>query len=488
MNKTIKLISIYIVLILMLLCGCNSGNSSAIIYYGVTEPMQTIDPQLASSTEELMIVRNIFEGLLRKNEKGEIVNGVISEYKKSGMVYSFNIKSDAVWSDGTRLTADDFVFAFRRALSPESKAPYAKSLYCIKNAQNVHSGAAAADTLGVKASNDSTLTIELSYESADFLSTLTTAICMPCNEEFFKKSVGKYGMSKDTVLCNGSYRLTKWNTEDFAMRIAKNQKYTGDAVAKNSAVYFSKNKKYTAIECLQKNYVDITKIPAESVTDAKSNGFFVQSIDNKIVILSVGENITHQMRTALFSSAVNPNDIKEISGYSAAKTIYPSTLGVDFDKTYSLYNAEYARSLYTTEYNNLGLKEFPQNLITYYGDENITEITKLIAGHWQQNLGLYINISKAESQASAEHSLKDGNHITVYTTEINQNDVSKYIETLGFSYSGNPEVTQNEVISSAAAIPIAFGSSYYAHISELTNVTYSPTNGIIDFSVIVKKQ
>ncbi|MBP5686211.1 MAG: peptide ABC transporter substrate-binding protein, partial [Clostridia bacterium] len=119
------------VLLLPIMSGCGDSNNN-LIYLNIQSVPETLDPQLAKSDEELMICRNLFEGLLRKNKDGKIVNGVCKSYEKNGLTYTFDLREGAKWSNKSDVTADDFVFAFRRAVTPSVKAPFARRLRNIK--------------------------------------------------------------------------------------------------------------------------------------------------------------------------------------------------------------------------------------------------------------------------------------------------------------------------------------------------------------------
>ena len=467
-------------------CGCNSDNSSQIIYYGMADTPSTVDPQLAYTSAELMIVRNLFEGLLRENGDGEIVNGVITDYEKNGLTYKFNIKGNAVWSDGTPLTANDFVFGLTRAVLPETGAPYADSLMCIKNAAEIKQGKLRSDALAVTAADDKTLIIELAFDDSDFLRTLTTSICMPCNKTFFEKSTGKYGMSYETVLANGSYKLRKWTTEDFAMRIIKNDKYTGDFKPKNAAVYFSKSKDYTNFESLKRNTVDITQIDAADVSAAKDAGYNTFSQENKIIVLYTGADMPLKIRKVLYACALSADDKSKNGDYKIADTVYPDIFEVNAPKI-NIFAPDGAHKALTDTMKELKLNEFPQTTIEYSGDDTIKEIAKTIAGHWQQYLGIYINVTQSGSYDTVKSNIKNkSNYIAVYTIEINQANMTQYLDSLGVYNNGNYESLQNDILENCSRIPLAFGFTYYASSKSLTGIKYSNTNGVIDFSYIVK--
>ena len=140
--------------------GCSDKSEKAYIYFELTEKPTTLDPQTASSDSELLIVKNIFEGLLRKNENGD------------------------------KVTAYDFEFAFKRAVSSETNSPFVSRLFCISGAENIYKNNANTKNLGVKAKDKYTLQITLCKEDKTFLETLTSSIAMPCNEKFFKNSSG----------------------------------------------------------------------------------------------------------------------------------------------------------------------------------------------------------------------------------------------------------------------------------------------------------
>lgn len=491
MNKFRRILCLILsLLIVLMLCGCGEDESSAIIYYGVTVPPKTIDPQKASTASEFLIVRNLFEGLMRENDNGELENGVITNYEKNGLTYIFHIKPDAVWADEneTPLTANDFVFALRRALEPKTAALHAKSLYCIKNAEQINNGNFDSEKLGVSALDEKTLKIELSYEDSEFLTTLSTAICMPCNKEFFNKSIGKYGMSGDTVLANGSYKMRKWITTDFAMRIIKNQAYTGNFKAKNAAIYFSKNKDYTNLECLNKHYFDICSIDTSDVEPAKSKGFNVLSLNNKVIVLSLSKDFSKDMRKALFGCTVKPDDFKNNKHLEIAKTIYPDILKISDVSQLNLYNPTASKKLYASEYKRLELTEFPQTAIQYYGDENTLIVSKLVASQWQQHFGLYINVAKANSLEGLEYARdNEKNSITIYSIDINQTNPYEYLEKLNSKVTGTFDTTQTNIIEDYSNIPLAYASSYYAFSEKISNVTLHSANGAFDFSQIQKQ-
>ena len=143
------------VCISVMLAGCGgSGDATGkLMSYSLTDDPQSLDPQVASDYNSMLVIQNIYEGLLTKEEDGKLSEGVATSYDVSDdkMAYTFHLRSDAKWmhrykndpEDGTEsyntpVTAYDFQFAFRRLLNPNTNSPFAANFYCIKNAKAVY--------------------------------------------------------------------------------------------------------------------------------------------------------------------------------------------------------------------------------------------------------------------------------------------------------------------------------------------------------------
>lgn len=465
---------------MLLICGCSGSSDSAIIYYGVKTPPTTVDPQLASTVTELTLVKNLYEGLVREDANGNIIPAVAESFEKNGTTYTFKISDNSVWSNGDAVTADDFVFAFTRALDPATKSPEASSLYSIKNARKYNEGTAVNPS--VTAADNRTLIIELEYDDPDFLSILTTPVCMPCNRKFFEKSTGKYGMSADTVLSNGSFKLSKWATEDFAMRLYKSNAYKGKFTANATAIFLSYEAKATVLERILDGSVDIAEIESSEITKAKQSGLSTVYMPNTIWLLNIGNGYSEKLKNALVYSLITYNtavtDYPE--GINPAFNLYPEFF--EANEKIDIYNLGYAKSSYATEIKKFQNSALPTNTMYYYNNGNISEAIKMIAGHWQQNLGAYINIEALNSNNAVK--LKQGDYsLTVYCEQINSADLIKYA---GFFHTINTANLKAEILN-GNTYPIAYSGSVIAYTNSLQNIITDSTINIIDFSFTNKK-
>lgn len=218
-----RIISIILVLCFMFAftsCSKNDG-MNYLFRYAIPSDPKNLDPQLATDESSLVVIENLYEGLMKKAEDGKIVNGVAESYSISddGLTLTFNLKNNYYWVGLNdvkyKLTANDFVFSFRRLVNPKTYSPYAEKYFSIKNARQINSGEMPVENLGVRAEDDYTLIIELDYPNPEFLNLLAETSSMPCNEEYFYSTKGKYGLEAESVIANGPFYLYKWINDPY---------------------------------------------------------------------------------------------------------------------------------------------------------------------------------------------------------------------------------------------------------------------------------
>lgn len=259
MFKRLVTFLLAITVIACTLSACGGDDDISLVMPISSDPM-CLDPQIVDTDEAKLIVNNCYEGLVRLDKDGKIISGVAESWTVSpdGLTYTFKLREDTNWqllksfkgvledenyleNFNTKVTAYDFLFALRRAVDKITDSPDADKLYCILNAEKIHSGEADKNTLGVKANDESTLVITLERANPDFLRILTLPLCMPCNEEFFNATHAKYGLELKYTFCNGPFYLARW-AEDNSLVMYRNEGYVGAQKVKPTAVYFNVNK------------------------------------------------------------------------------------------------------------------------------------------------------------------------------------------------------------------------------------------------------
>lgn len=492
MKKPLKLLCILLATVLMIpLAACDS-TKDAYIYFELPNTPQTLDPQTASTDAELMIVKNIHEGLLRKDKDGKIICGIAESYEKSGLTYTFKLRKNAKWSDGEKITAKDFEFAFLRALSPDTKAPFAERLFCIKGASEYNSGATSSLS-GVKAVDDTTLKITLNYDDEKFKETLTTAICMPCNQKFFEESKGKYGIFADNILSSGSYVLTRWRKDPFGIRLYRNDEYTGFAESENAAVFITCDPEEPAIEKLEKNSIDIAFIDSALTEKARSLELETLEFNNICWFLTLGKDFTPEMRKAL--NMLVGGQVYSASlpvGYSAATSLFPNALTEDTVATgMTAYDTTAGKELYLQELEKLEDNKFPADVVLYYYDDSyIKNVVTDIVGHWQSNLSAFVNIEAVSSVDLLAPQLTDQSYkMALFPVKAYSDDIAEYLKNFGITYEGDGlNTVQSELLKENKIIPIMFQNTVIAYSRALGEISAELGDGYIDFAFIIKTE
>jgi len=230
-----KLLTVFIALTLSasVLQGCGTvktSSGSAInksVTIANTADLSTLDSSVAIAGEDMTIIQNIAEGLYKTTATGyELAAAESVKISDDNLTYTFKIR-DAKWSDGTKVSAYDFEYAWKRLANPKTAAEYnyMLSVAGIKNADAVTAGTASIDTLGVKATDDTTLVVQLDHVVPYLNSVLTGTYFSPINKAFAEKAGDKYGLTKDNVLSNGPFIVTGWDVGGSTVVLSKNNTY-----------------------------------------------------------------------------------------------------------------------------------------------------------------------------------------------------------------------------------------------------------------------
>jgi oligopeptide transport system substrate-binding protein len=186
---------------------------------------ESLDPHKTSTTGESRVLRQLFEGLVVHDPKANVAPGVAESWtiSEDGLTYTFKLRSNAKWSNGDPVTANDFVFSFRRIEDPNLRAQYSEVLYPIKNAEEVNTGKVPVNELGVKAVNATTLEIALKAPTPYFLQLLTHTTGLPVNP----KAIAEHGndwVKPGRMISNGAYMLGDVKPQAF-IKLVKNPQY-----------------------------------------------------------------------------------------------------------------------------------------------------------------------------------------------------------------------------------------------------------------------
>ncbi len=280
MKKLLSLLTAFLVV----LAGC--GSSSDVFTYTVANPIETMDPVSASYSQTFDLFADIYVGLLKVDNNGELTNGIAKDIQVSddGLTYTITLRDDVKWVDNTgaemgTVTAHDFEFAYKRMVDPANASVYSYIFDGIENASAIIAGEKDADTLGVTAKDDTTLEIKLEYVAPYFESMLAFASFVPQPEAGVEQYGKDYGTSAETTWYNGPYYATDYDTQ-YVISVEKNPLYfDADNVSiENIDFRLSQDgtARYNAFTGGEVDYAEISN--NEDYTTAKEEGIVTDSL------------------------------------------------------------------------------------------------------------------------------------------------------------------------------------------------------------------
>lgn len=172
---------------------------------------ETIDPALNSAVDGGNMLLHAYECLLIVGEDGTLQPGQAESYEVSedGLTWTFHLRDGLKWSDGSDLTANDFVYSWKRVCNPEVAAPYAETvLGMVKGYDEAIDG--NLDALGVSAPDDSTLVVELANPCSYFGSLAAFATLSPVQEATIEANGEAWATAPETYVSNGPFYMTEW--------------------------------------------------------------------------------------------------------------------------------------------------------------------------------------------------------------------------------------------------------------------------------------
>ncbi len=394
----------------LLFTSCQSEDH--IFFYHIENLPQNLDPQVASTPEELSVVSGLFDGLFSMDANGTPVLQAAERYEVSsnGLVYTIYLKQDlsyryqVTFSDDEDhtpppVTAHDYVFGMQRVFMPETQSPHVTTLSAIKNSQQVLSGASPS-TLGIKALDDYTIQITLSYPDPSFLEALTCAGAMPCNQAFFESTGGAYGLTKETLLCNGPYNLRTWNDYDGVTLVA---------VDENASVPRIRLPILTEDASLQEllieNETDAAILPHRLLTGNISS-YNVTEVNTTTWVLlfnpdTAGLN-NPQIRSALANTAaVTLSQVDIPSDLSLANGLIPPSVSINntsyreaVGSAVSVSSLPAAKSEYANGLASENLTKLENIKVLLPEDAVYANLLETVNQSWQSNLSAFFSIEK----------------------------------------------------------------------------------------------
>ncbi|WP_424766589.1 peptide ABC transporter substrate-binding protein [Paenibacillus sp. sgz302251] len=381
-----------------------------------SEP-SSLDPALMEDNVSGTIAAGIYEGLTRKDENGQIIPGMAEKWDVSedGLTYKFTIRKDAKWSNGAPVTANDFEFAWKRALDPATGSTYAYQFYYIAGAQEYNEGTAAnADGVAIKALDAGTLEVKLKSPTPYFLSLTSFYTYFPTHQS--AKDNDAWAADAATIIANGPFKISEWK-HNTSINLVPNENYYAKDEIKFAGVNFTMiADSATELANYETDALDYTgkptgEIPADQVPilkDSKKDEFYQKGIASSYYYMFNTEEAPFKsvkVRKAL-SMAIDRQLIVEnvtMAGeIPSFGFVPPGIKGLNEDfrtevkDDYFTENVEEAKKLLAEGLAEQNLTSFPKVTLTYNTSDGHKKIAEAIVEMWRQNLGIEVSIENQE--------------------------------------------------------------------------------------------
>ena len=388
-------------------CPADRAAREGILLVGNSADPESLDPALATGFSESRILNALFEGLVCADTKTLQVRPAAAKswtVSADGLKYTFHLDERAKWSDGVDVCADDFVFAWRRALRPTVAAEYATLLSVIKNADEIFSGRQPdVSKLGVRALSKRVLEVELQRPCPYFLSLLYMGIYFPLREDVLKK----FGADKfpnavwtkpQNIVSNGPFKLARWSIND-RVCVRANPYYRAKELIKLKGVDFfpisNLNTEDRAFRTRQLHLTDsicphrigaIKKAAPETLRSDKWLGVYYY-IFNTMRKPFDDRRVRMALSLAIDRDAIIDGCLK--GGQDPAYSFVPEGCG-GFKRSEGIAGrADVARAReLLAQAGYPGGKGFPKIKITYNVSEQHKPIAEAIQQMWRKNLGI----------------------------------------------------------------------------------------------------
>ena len=398
--------------------GTSKSNEPKVLNLNNSSEPGSLHPAKAQGTHDSWILNHTFEGLTKKTEEGEIVPAVAESWEASedGKTMTFKLKDGLKWSNGDPITANDFEYAWKHALNPETAADYAYQLYYLKGGAAYNAKEGKEEDVGVTAKDDLTLEVILEEPTPYFLDLTSFYAYFPINKKVQEENP-EWALEAETHVSNGPFKLTEWKHKE-SIKIEKNENYYDKDQVKLDAVNFALiEDENTAWQMYENGELDLAyPLPVDKQGQLVNSGdkefqngpelaVYYYNLNTKVKPFN---NI--KVRKAL-SMAIDRKMITENVAQGGQQPAYgivppgiPDATGDFQENSGNLFeeNVDEAKKLLKEGLAEEGMKEMPDFSILFNTLDAHKKIAEAVQEMWRKNLGVEVKLENAEFQVKLD--------------------------------------------------------------------------------------
>lgn len=396
-------------------CGSNSSQSSAKkqpLTWMNTAEIATLDASKATDQASVEQINNVEEGLYLLGKNAKVQNALATSTKNSAdsKTWTFTLRKNAKWSNGDPVTAQDFVYSWRRTIDPKTASEYAYLFSGIKNADAIVAGKKKPATLGIKADGKYKLTVTLEKRIPYFKLLMAFPLFFPQNQKFIEKMGSKYATASKYMIYNGPYKQVGWTGSNLSWKLVKNGKYWDKKNVKLDTVKFSVQKTpATDYNLYQSGKLDAAFLDAQATKSLKGKTDYTQrkmfttqylaynlkkhpEFKNKNLRLAISMAINRKELASTLGGAANPATTFDPEGMTTVNgKDYTDTVKNAATEKAATYNVKEAKKLYKQALKETGKKKISFTLL---GDDDDTakKASEFVQSQLEDNLGIDVQV------------------------------------------------------------------------------------------------
>ncbi|TFJ93460.1 peptide ABC transporter substrate-binding protein [Lentibacillus salicampi] len=287
----------------------SGSNTEQVLNFVNGDTIPSMDPGMVTDEYGIQFTGASMEGLYRMKD-GEIVEGIATDHEVSedGLTWTFTLREDATWSNGDPVTANDFVYAWQRALDPDTGSEYGPYMMggVVKNATAVNEGEVPVEELGVSAPDDYTLEVNLENPVPYFESLAAFPTYYPLNEEFVEEQGDAFATSTDTLLFNGPYTLENWESTASSWELQKNEDYWDAETVQLDKITFEVVKDaQTQVDLYESGEIDRAGLSSDLVDQYQSHEDYVTVPEATLAYLKMNQTQSDALANTKMRKAIS---------------------------------------------------------------------------------------------------------------------------------------------------------------------------------------
>lgn len=383
------------------------------------ENIPTMDSSLATDESSFVYLAATTEGLYRLDAETQTSPGIAEDHEESddGLTWTFNLRDDAKWQNGDPVTAHDFVYAWQRAVDPDTGSEYGPYMMngVIKNAEAISKGDKPVEDLGATAEDDYTLVVELENPTPYFETLTTFGTFFPLNEDFVEEQGDDYAISAENLLANGPYKMANWESTSDSWELEKNEDYwDADEVKMDKLTFEVVKDPQTAVDLYESGVVDRVDLTSDLVDEFSTNDDYVATPDTFVHYIKLNQTNNEALANENVRKAISRAFDKEAmvnevlnNGSFVANGIIPADFTPmpdteeDFREVsgdHVLYDVDEAQEYWEKGLEELGTDSVEIELLTD-DDETTKTMVEYLANQFSSNLpGLTIDLKKVPKE------------------------------------------------------------------------------------------